>query len=83
MRRKVYLTIMNSIDFEDCAHKMIKNGLGNGQEREVVEMFLECCYQERTYLRFYGLLCQRYCQLFPIYKELFEQQFGKVYMTVH
>lgn len=35
---------MNSIDFEDCAHKMIKSGLGNGQEKEMVEMFIECCF---------------------------------------
>lgn len=83
LRRKIYLTIMNSIDFEDCAHKLIKNSVGDGQEQEVVEMFLECCFQERTYLRFYGLLCQRYCDLFPVYKEFFERQFGKVYQTVH
>lgn len=30
LRRRIYLTIMNSLDFQDCAHKMIKNGLGNG-----------------------------------------------------
>lgn len=44
LRRKIYLTIMNSLDFEDCAHKMIKSGLGRGQETEMVEMFQECCY---------------------------------------
>ena len=75
LRRKIYLTIMNSLDFEDCVHKMVKSGLGVNQEKEVVEMFIECCFQERTYLRFYGLLCQRYAQMFPLYKELFEQQF--------
>jgi pre-mRNA-splicing factor CWC22 len=28
LRRKIYLTIMNSLDFEDCVHKMVKSGLG-------------------------------------------------------
>jgi pre-mRNA-splicing factor CWC22 len=35
--------IMNSVDFEECAHKMLKANLGAGHEDEVANMILECC----------------------------------------
>jgi len=47
---------MNSVDFEACAMKILKLNIGEGHEEEVCNMLLECCIQERTYLRFYGLL---------------------------
>ncbi len=43
LRRTIYLMIMNSVDFEECAHKMLKNNLGAGHEDEVANMILECC----------------------------------------
>jgi pre-mRNA-splicing factor CWC22 len=47
---------MNSVDYEECAHKMLKINLGEGHEDEMCNMMLECCIQERTFLRFYSLL---------------------------
>ena len=38
-------------------------------------MMFECCSQERTYLRFYGLLSQRLCNLNRVYEELFDNAF--------
>lgn len=63
LRRTIYLSIMSSVDFEECAHKLLKVKLPEGQEMELCTMLLECCSQERTYLRFYGLLGQRFCML--------------------
>jgi pre-mRNA-splicing factor CWC22 len=56
LRRTIYLVIMSSIDYEDCAHKLLKLNIREGQEMELCTMMFECCMQERTYLRFYGLL---------------------------
>lgn len=47
---------MNSLDFEECVHKIMKMNIGTGHEDEVSHMLIECCMEERTYLRFYGLL---------------------------
>jgi len=47
---------MSSIDFEDCCHKLLKLQIREGQEMELCAMIYECCMQERTYLRFFGLL---------------------------
>ena len=39
-----------------------------GQEVEVCTMLIECCAQERTYLRFYGLLAERFCLIDRAYQ---------------
>ncbi|CAI8049033.1 Pre-mRNA-splicing factor CWC22 homolog [Geodia barretti] len=57
LRRTIYLTIMSSLDYEECAHKLLKTK-EDGQEPEIAMMLVECCSQERSYLRFYGLLGQ-------------------------
>ena len=61
LRRTIYLTIMSSMDFEEAGHKLMKIGVQPGQEIELVTMIIECCSQERTYKRFFGLLAQRFC----------------------
>lgn len=83
LRRTIYLVIMSSIDFEDCCHKLLKLNIRAGQESELCNMILECNMQERTYLRFYGLLAQRFCQLNEVYQEQFHELFMKQYVTVH
>jgi pre-mRNA-splicing factor CWC22 len=32
LRRTIYLTIMSSLDFEECAHKLLKSNLEAGKE---------------------------------------------------
>lgn len=71
LRRVIYLTIMSSVEYEACAHKLLKLNLREGQEIELCNMIMECCMQERTYLRFYGLLAQRFCVLDEKYQLLF------------
>lgn len=66
---------MNSVDFEDCGHKLLRMRTGKGKEDEVVNMIIECCMHERTYTRFYGLLGERFCNLFENYKHFFMKQF--------
>lgn len=51
LRRTIYLTIMSSMDFEEGGHKLMKIPLAPGQEMEIVTMILECCSQEKTYIR--------------------------------
>lgn len=55
LRRTIYLVIMSSVDFQECCHKLLKLNIREGQQLELCNMLLECCMQERTYLRFYGL----------------------------
>lgn len=46
-------------------------------------MLLECCSQERTYLRYYGLLGQRFCMINKVHQENFEKCFVQQYSLIH
>ena len=83
LRRTIYLTIMSSIDFEECCHKLMKLNLPIGQEPELPSMIIECCSQERTYSKFYGLVGERFAKLNRLWTELFESSFVKYYDTIH
>jgi pre-mRNA-splicing factor CWC22 len=83
LRRTIYLTIISSIDYQECAHKLLKLNMREGQEMELVNMIIECCNQERTYLRFYGLLAAQFCLIKESYKICFERQFEGQYMKIH
>ncbi|KAI9724836.1 MAG: pre-mRNA-splicing factor cwc22 [Candelaria pacifica] len=83
LRRTIYLTIMSSVDFEECCHKLMKVTLPSGQEPELPSMVVECCSQERTYSKFYGLIGERFAKLNRLWQDLFESSFAKYYDTIH
>lgn len=83
LRKTIYLTIMSSADFEECGHKLLKIALPTGLETELTNMLIECCSQERSYLKFYGLLGERFAKLNPIWSDAFLSSFGTVYGNIH
>lgn len=83
LRRTIYLTIMSSVDFEEAGHKLMKIDIPSGREMELCTMILECCSQERTYLRYYGLLGERFAKLRRVYHTAFAELFGKQYELIH
>src|SRR5271169_6079207 len=50
---------------------------------ELVNMLVECCSQERTFSRFYGLMGERFCNLNRLWQESFEKAFETYYTTIH
>jgi len=83
LRKTIYLTVMSSVDFEECGHKLLKLNIPLGLEGELCTMIVECCAQERTYLRFFGLLAERFAHLDPVWRAGFERAFADMYATVH
>mmetsp|Transcript_18928 Transcript_18928/g.34313 ORF Transcript_18928/g.34313 Transcript_18928/m.34313 type:complete len:574 (-) Transcript_18928:169-1890(-) len=83
LRRTIYLTLMSSLDFEEAGHKLLKIQIQPGQEIEIVNMIVECCSQERTYKRFFGLLAQRFCFVNRTYQDLFSECFAHQYSEIH
>ena len=61
----------------------MKVNLPPGQEPELPSMIIECCSQERTYSKFYGLMGERFAKLNRLWTELFEASFAKYYDTIH
>eukprot|EP01126_Amoeba_proteus_P006144 TRINITY_DN12135_c0_g1_i6.p1 TRINITY_DN12135_c0_g1~~TRINITY_DN12135_c0_g1_i6.p1 ORF type:complete len:514 (+),score=102.84 TRINITY_DN12135_c0_g1_i6:1264-2805(+) len=82
-KRKVYLTIVSSLSFEECAHKLLKQGIAEQYEMELCKMIVECCAQEKTYRRFYGLLAQRFCDLRQVYRSNMMECFPEQYENCH
>ncbi|KAK2630162.1 hypothetical protein QTJ16_000982 [Diplocarpon rosae] len=83
LRKTIYLTIMSSIDPEECCHKLMKVNLPAGFEHELPSMIIECCSQEKTYSKFYGLIGERFAKINRLWTDLFEQSFAKYYDTIH
>ncbi|KAH8918940.1 MIF4G-domain-containing protein [Atractiella rhizophila] len=83
LRRTIYLTIMSALDFEEAVHKLLKLQLRDGEEIELVNMIIECCSQERTYSKFYGLMGERFCKLNPVWRRCFEGAFKEYFTTIH
>lgn len=40
-------------------------------------MILECCAQERSYMKFFGLLAQRFCEINKEYQDKFVVVFAE------
>lgn len=83
LRRTIYLTIMSSADPEEAVHKLMKINLPAGQEPELPSMIVECCSQEKTYTKFFGLIGERFAKINRLWCDLFEQSFAKYYETIH
>ena len=83
LRETIYLTVMSSLDFEECCHKLLKIKIPESQELELCTMLVECCSQERTFLKFYGLIAERLCNLEEKWQLHFESAFGSLYSTIH
>jgi len=75
---------MSSLDFEECAHKLLKAGIPPNYELDLCRMLVDCCSQERSYRRFYGLLCQRFCVLKQNFRSHFQDTcFPEQYENCH
>jgi len=83
LRRTIYLTFQSSLDFEECCHKILKLELKPDQVNELCYMIIDCCAQQRTYLKFYGLLAQRFCAINQEYVKPFSDIFKECYEKIH
>lgn len=83
LRESIYMRIMNSVDFEECAHKLLKMGITESQLPEMCNMVVDCCIEERTYLNYYGLLAERLCKVKEDFMKIFFKIFIERYATIY
>ena len=83
LRRTIYLTIMSALDFEEAGHKLLKMGIPQGLENELATMIIECCSQEKTFIKYYALLAERFCKLHRVYTDCFADCFVAQYQLIH
>ncbi|ETW29918.1 hypothetical protein PFFCH_02691 [Plasmodium falciparum FCH/4] len=83
LRKNVYLSIMSSLSYEECVHKLLKLNIKKGYEIEICNMLIDCCCMEKTFQKFYALQAERLCKLKKIYQENFEKCFDNSFNTAH
>ncbi|XP_055661987.1 nucleolar MIF4G domain-containing protein 1 isoform X1 [Falco peregrinus] len=62
IRRSIFCVLMTSEDFLDAFEKLLRLGLKDQQEREIVHVIIYCCLQEKTYNPFYAFLANKFCE---------------------
>ena len=75
VRRSIFLTIIGSSDYMDAFERVMKLGLREKQEREIVYVLLACCEDEPDYNPFYAHVAQKLCAGIPRFKFTFQLAF--------
>ncbi|XP_022897824.1 pre-mRNA-splicing factor CWC22 homolog [Olea europaea var. sylvestris] len=83
LRRTIYHHIMSSRNYEEAGQKLLGIKLQTRQEMEICNMLLECCGQERTYIRYYANIAHALCMIVPTYCRNFEECFVYECFMVH
>jgi pre-mRNA-splicing factor CWC22 len=83
LRRTIYLTIMSAVSFEECSHKLAKLNIPDNHVSELANMLVECCSNEKSFQRYYGLMGQRFCMMHRKYQDSFDEVFMNQYSTIH
>ena len=60
----IFLSYFSSQSCLLQVHKLLKLQIKPGQESELCHMIIDCCAQQRTYEKFFGLMGQRFCQVY-------------------
>lgn len=61
VRRNIFCVLMTSEDYLDAFEKLLRMGLKDKQEREIVHVLMDCCLQEKSFNAFYAVLGQKFC----------------------
>ncbi|XP_026071376.1 nucleolar MIF4G domain-containing protein 1-like [Carassius auratus] len=61
IRRNIFCVLMSCEDYLDAFEKLLRLGLKDQQEREIVHVLMDCCLQEKMFNRFYAVLAEKFC----------------------
>lgn len=61
IRRNIFCVLMTSEDYLDAFEKLLRMGLKDKQEREIVHVLMDCCLQEKSFNAFYAVLGEKFC----------------------
>ncbi|TNN73379.1 Nucleolar MIF4G domain-containing protein 1 [Liparis tanakae] len=61
VRKNIFCVIMTSEDYMDAFEKLLRMGLKDKQEREIVHVLMDCCLQEKTFNAYYAVLGEKFC----------------------
>lgn len=59
--QSIFCVVMTSEDYMDAFEKLLRMGLKDQQEREIVHVLMDCCLQEKSFNAFYAVLGEKFC----------------------
>eukprot|EP00124_Ichthyophonus_hoferi_P002299 Ihof_evm2s151 gene=Ihof_evmTU2s151 len=62
VRKAVFFVLMSSEDYADAYEKILRLGLKDKQEREVIKVIIHCCLHEGTFNPYYCHLAAKFCK---------------------
>ena len=62
IRKQIFMTVMSSEDYVDCHARLMKLGLKERQERDIIRVLVHCCSQEEDYNPYYMYVIDLLCQ---------------------
>uniref|UniRef100_A0AC35TUD7 MI domain-containing protein n=1 Tax=Rhabditophanes sp. KR3021 TaxID=114890 RepID=A0AC35TUD7_9BILA len=82
-RKKIYLTFQSSIDHTEAAHKILKNLYKPGCEKELCDVILDACAEDRVDPMYYAKLATTFCTLKLEFQQCFESLCRDIYTNIH
>ncbi|RHY31014.1 hypothetical protein DYB32_003840, partial [Aphanomyces invadans] len=79
VRRSIFCAIMGASDFIEAYDAVVKLGLKDKQEREIIRVILHCCGSEAKYNPFYALLASKFALSDTRYKFTLQLAFWDVF----
>ncbi|KAH0563951.1 hypothetical protein KQX54_008283 [Cotesia glomerata] len=60
-RRNIFCILMSAEDYLDAFEKIQHLGLKDQQAREIINVIMDCCLQEKKFNPYYAVLAQKFC----------------------
>ncbi|CAD6227674.1 GSCOCG00001354001-RA-CDS [Cotesia congregata] len=61
VRRNIFCILMSAEDYLDAFEKIQHLGLKDQQAREIINIIMDCCLQEKKFNPYYAVLAQKFC----------------------
>ncbi|XP_074115780.1 nucleolar MIF4G domain-containing protein 1 [Cotesia typhae] len=61
VRRNIFCILMSAEDYLDAFEKIQHLGLKDQQAREIINVIMDCCLQEKKFNPYYAILAQKFC----------------------
>lgn len=62
LRRNIFCILMSAEDFIGAFEKLMRLGLKDQQEREIIHVIMDCCLHEKIFNPYYAYLMQKFCR---------------------
>ncbi|OQR98724.1 hypothetical protein THRCLA_21878 [Thraustotheca clavata] len=82
VRRSIFCAIMGASDCVEAYDAVLKLGLKDKQEREIIRVIMHCCGNEAKYNPYYALLTEKFAVSDPRYKFTLQLAYWDIFKQV-